>query len=205
MHLAALVALGLVVAPGLAEASEDHGLFAISYEPSVPAGALARFVENPSFTGMRVEGRIRIAERLSFDLAGAWHYFYDVRGRQTLALRNGAVTGLIERSATSAAFMSGIHYTFGDADSGPVVPYVGVGVGPARFSTNTVVGDFAFGESRWGAVVSPDVGVRVQTSYGRHRPFGFLVAARSTHLTASFEDVQRPWYFGLQFGAYGSF
>lgn len=166
---------------------------AFSYSVSVPTAATSDFVPDASWRGLALEGRYRVAPRVTAGFSMAWNAF-DTRTRGLFSLENLEVFGTQFRYVnTFPVFVNG-HYYLGSYGNPRL--FVGGNVGAVYGERRLDVGVYSITRNQWHFGVAPEVGVVVPLDY---RLFGVL-AARWTYAFEASDEPELAWWsfnFGL--------
>jgi len=146
---------------GLGAAAQNKapfkGITAFSWEMGFPFDK--KYLDEPSFSGWRLEYRKMINAKFSAGLALSWNAFDQNFGKKTYYSKDGvqAVTTDMIRQVYTVPITAIAHY-YPSVKSKLFMPFVGIGLGTQYTEFNTYFNIYQIQEKNWGFVARPELG-----------------------------------------------
>jgi len=150
-----MLAVGLIVSPFVSAQSNTSLLYSVG----VPTGALKDHTASMSWRGVTFEWQKFINPDVSVGVNLAYSVFYDDMGYGSYTNKNATLTGHQYRYNNLFPMAVNGQYHFNASSTGPVKPYVGLGIGTIYDLRNTDMGMWTIEEQNWHFMVSPEVGL----------------------------------------------
>lgn len=152
-----------------------------NWEISAPLGDLKTFTSDWSLRGFSLESRYMLTPKLSLGASIGINRFTTTNMNAQVTIPNGVITGPTFRYFDTFALRALAHYYF---MSGPVQPYVGVGIGGTWAYSYQQVVDLGWQTDGFNFIVDPEIGVLWQLMRGP-TSLHLNLAVRYTYTTAS--------------------
>lgn len=165
--------------------NERTALF-FSWAPSLAVGPTNRWVDAP--TGRALDFQFRYFFAKGFSVGGGfnWTAFVEQNPRSTYQLDNGAITATVYPRFETVAFTAITHWH--PFSMGPLMPFVGFGIGPASYQYRLAVADVAFSLQNWTVAFAPELGATFDWKLPNGQSLGFHVTFRYTAMGAKLEQ-----------------
>lgn len=133
------------------------GFSYVTYNISLPSGAMTDIVSDPSFKGLEIGIRQFVKRRnLTVGLMTGWNLFEDKR-KGLVEFSNGAAYGTNQSFVNTFPIMVNSHYYFG-SKRGPR-PYVGLNAGTTYIGRREYLGVYTVEDSNWHLSLAPEIGL----------------------------------------------
>lgn len=154
---ALLLAAGAARADGFAQSGlQLSTLVSLSWEATVPQGALRGFVDGVGWRGGELQIATGVARHLSLGLCGSWNWLARSYPSGSLEFPGGAITGAAYRRAQLVGLrLTLVWYLTG----GRVQPWIGAGLGGGWHESYVAVASVVQTASGWHAAAEPRVGL----------------------------------------------
>jgi opacity protein-like surface antigen len=152
--------IALFVLAGMWSGAEaQDNITAITYQPSVPAGDLEKYIAKTSWIGWGIEGRRfrSPSSHLTLGFSFAWHVFDD-QLYATTVFDEGAVTGNQGRYVNSLPFLLTADYYLNRKNA--IKPFIGAGAGAYYIVQRLNIGVFSQEESNWHFGLAGEAGLQ---------------------------------------------
>lgn len=162
-------------------------LYVVNWEPSWTVGDFSDdYIDEWSWRGMSFEGRTMIREGISLGLGFNFNRFDQTKSNVVRQIQGGGtISAPVFRYVDDLGIKALIH---GYLARGPLLPYVGVGIGGVwtyAYSQTVDIGDT---DDSFSFIVSPEVGLIYTVSRGA-TSIGLNLAVRYNYTTADFGNV----------------
>lgn len=177
----------------------SQGLFALTYDISVPLGETSDYTGKTSFRGFGMEGKSFISNNVALGGSFAWQTFYESEGVQTITEGTTTVTGTPYKYINSFPFLVTGNYFLNNEDE--VRAYFGGGLGMYHIIQRTDMGLYSVEDKNWHFGLAPEVGIIVPVGYSTSY---FLVNLKYNYAFKANDSVNHS-YLGINVGfAFGS-
>lgn len=198
--LPSTIAAALLLAAGQARGQTDtfyrpvHTAWVLAYEMGQPLGGLADFVDSTSWVGFRLEGRWRVAEKISAGFVTNYSRYEQTYSLLTVQQPNGAFSGAVYRYVDTFSARGTAHYYLG---SGAFTPYLGATLGGVWTYSYQQTADLAASDTSFEVVLGPDAGLLVTLRPGLALDLGISYSWTSADVGATQDAQYLNWRFGV--------
>jgi hypothetical protein len=162
-------------------------LYVLNWEPSWTVGSFSDdYIDEWSWRGISFEGRTMVREGISVGLGFNFNRFEQTQSDVVRQLPSGGtISGPVFRYADDLGIKALIH---GYLARGPLLPYVGVGIGGVWTYAYSQAADLGDSDDSFSFIVSPEVGLIYTVARGA-TTIGLNLAVRYNYTTADFGQV----------------
>lgn len=141
-----------------------QGSVAVQYSINFPTGNTVDYISSTSFMGTTFDYNYRINPNLSVGFSAGWYTFYENEDYGTYTTEGEvlAISGKLYKYVNSSPLLFTVDYHL--ASSGPVSPFIGLGIGTTYNRHETQIGIFDLENDSWQFTLAPEVGVEIPFS-----------------------------------------
>jgi len=201
--LATLLTTGVAQAQGYETYRPKETLNIFNYEISIPVGSFNdKFINETSYRGFGFDARTMIREGMSVGVGIDYVRFQQTRSNASVDTgTGGTLSGPLYRYADQFAIKALFH---GYLRQGPILPYLGVGLGGVWTYAYQQSADLANSHNNFSFILSPELGATFTAAKGGSS-LGLNLAVRYNYTTSSFFKVNDASHFQIIMGIFAAY
>jgi hypothetical protein len=173
-------------------------LWSIVYTPAVPFGGVRDLTSKVTPFGFNVDIRYRFPSNFSLGVSGGWTLFYDKDVATTYPIDNGALTATLYKSTQFLTLSADLLWYYDQSTA--IVPYLGVGAGPAWVSFRVAASDLDKQTHPHAFVVIPQAGILWAFDRDDIIRTALVFGVRYTFATTGYDGASTGSFLGLAIG-----
>jgi outer membrane protein len=135
----------------------------MQYAVSFATGDMSDYISAVSWRGFLMEYRGEVNDHLLLGVDVGWNVFYEKKEKDTYTVGTESLSGVQYRYQNEVPMLGTLDYLI--SSEGPVLPYVGLGIGTIYSERATDMNLYRLEQNTWQFALKGEVGVLYELSY----------------------------------------